>query len=70
MIGETVAAADVFSELIGKGKVKLPIDGGDVAMAYHSPKFSSHILSAGTLVDETASKSTCTNAGATQLLLT
>ncbi len=42
---ESVKAASSLSKLVGKGTVKLPIDGGIIIEAYHAPDFSANIIS-------------------------
>ena len=49
MESKTVQAAAGNSIIVGKGQVKLPLDGGVLATAYHTPHFSTNILSVGKL---------------------
>ena len=48
---ETVRAASESTNLVGKGTVFIPIDGGIIVEGYHAPSFSSNILSVGLLKD-------------------
>lgn len=46
---EKVRGAAGFSTIVGKGEVVIPIDGGLTVEAFHTPFFSSNILSVGEL---------------------
>lgn len=46
---ETFRSAVGQSPIIGRGKFRLPIDGGITVEAFHTPLFSSNILSVGKL---------------------
>ena len=49
MANESVKAASEATNLVGKGSVRLPINGGMIVEGYHAPSFSSKILSVGLL---------------------
>ena len=49
MANESVKAASETTNLIGKGTIRLPINGGIIVEGYHAPYFSSNILSVGLL---------------------
>eukprot|EP00171_Calliarthron_tuberculosum_P001071 IDg1071t1 len=44
---ENVKAASGFSKIVGKGTVRLPVDGEITIEAYHAPEFSSNIIFVG-----------------------